>query len=217
MRRLPVLCAGSAVVVLLLYVLAGELLQMWVGLHLNAWAERAAFSREQDRAEWQRVRDTLQVATGLWPWKTSLLLDSARTELFGYYAWLESPEQAGSRVLAAMTKAKSQRVEDGEMLVLTLRGHVLSNDVDGARAAMMRLQKAAPHARAYWQPTVVFLCEDAMNEPDFQPLAREAVAYYIQWDEAALRGMAQRSVAIKMFLPVSGSAVPAAKTSAGKP
>lgn len=207
-RRAPAVLTGALLAAVLLYVLAGELLQVWVGLHMDAWSERASFGSERDRTEWQRVRNALDVASRGWPWKTSLLIDSARVDLFGDYAGFVPPQRAGAQVLDALARAKARRLEDGEMLALEMRGQLLRNDVDGARAAMLRLQRAAPQARAYWQPLVMTLCEYALGEPGFQPLAREAVAYYAGWDGPQLAGMVQQQPAVAAFL---AAAAPATK------
>lgn len=205
-RRTPAMLAGAVLTALLLYVLAGELLQAWAGLHMDAWSEQGHFGSDRDRVEWQRVRNALDAASRGWPWKTSLLIDSARVDLFAGYAGFVPPTRVGERVLAALARAKAQRLEDGEMLVLELRGHLLVHDVDGARAALLRLERAAPQARVYWQPLVMRLCDFALGAPEFQPLAREAVAYYAGWDGAQLTAMVRRQASVAAFLPQAASA-----------
>ncbi len=200
MRRAPALTVGAVIAALLLYVLAGELLQVWVGMHTDTWGERRDFGRAGDEAEWQRVRNALDGATAIWPWKTSLQIDRARVALFGVYGGFVPDAEAGVQVLAAIAQAKAQRMADGELLVLEVRGHVLANDVAGARDAVQRLMRAAPHARLYWRSLVNFVCEYALGEPAFQPLARDMVAYYGRWDAQELERIAKQRASVRAFI-----------------
>ncbi len=200
-RRAPVVALGAVIAALLLYVLAGELLQAWVGLHTDAWSERRDFGREGDEAEWQRVRNVLATAQRGWPWRTAFYIDGARVELFGLHGGFLPEAEAGARVLAAMRQARQQRTEDGELLALEVRGHILVNDVAGARDAVQRLRLASPHGRVYWKQLTGFVCEYALGEAAFQPLARDVVAYYGSWDKSELQRMAKQRLAVRVFAP----------------
>lgn len=170
--------AAGALLATLLYVVAGELLQGWTSLHLDAWQSRPAFGSERDRVEWQRVLRGADTAQEFWPWKTSLYRDAARIQLFGVRGGFVSESDGGSALLVAIRQATARSSVDGELLILEIRGDVLVRDYPAASAALQRLKKVAPHARHYWQPLVRMLAARSVQDPALQAIADDARAHY---------------------------------------
>lgn len=199
---------AAALATVLLYVVAGELLQAWVNLHTDSWSERGPFgARESDRAEWQRVQNAVAFGQQGWRWKTSLHLDAARVALFGAQAGYLAPDAAGRAVLVATAEARRRSAENGQRLALEARGYLLTANHAGLRGTLEELKRSAPHARIYWRPLVHLLCEFALGDPAMQPLARDAVAWYANWDAAELRRLARAQASVRAFLP-AGFAMP---------
>lgn len=171
----------GALLLVMAYVVAGELLQGWVGLHFDAWRERPAFGGERDRLEWQRVERGLGVAQSAWPWKISLYRDAARLQLYGAYGGFVGAADAGAAVLDAVDHVAARRAPDGDLLALEVRGCLLYGDYAGAADAVARLKRVAPHARHYWQPLVRMLTALAKHDPDARALALDVQTHYAGW------------------------------------
>lgn len=201
MRPLAVRIGVATLLTALLYVVVGELVQGWAGLHFDAWQTRVVFGNERDRVEWERVEDGLQAACLYWPWKTSFHRDYARLQLFGVRGGFVEEKEAARVILAAVGRAAESSVENGEDLLLATKAHLLSDDVAGFRVTTRRLRAVAPHDRVYWQPLVVLTAERALGAPDWQLPAREVTAYYASWDEQQLMEISRRVVAVRTFLP----------------
>lgn len=165
----------------LAYVFAGELLQGWIGLHLDAWRERPAFGSARDHLEWQRVASGVALAQQAWPWKTSVYHDAARVQLYGVRGGFVSTGDGGEAVLAAVDQALARSTVNGALLVLEIRGHLLLEDAVGARAAIDRLHAVAPHARPYWQPLLSLLDARARDQPALRSLAQDVRRDYREW------------------------------------
>lgn len=202
--------AVVALLVLLLYVVVGEALQGWVGLHFDVWRERQIFGNERDRREWQRVDRALGFAVKGWPWKVSLHYDAARLQLFAVRGAFIEREDAGEAVLASLGNMRG--THSGPRLVMTAQAHLLRDDLEAFAAAVEALKAQAPHDRVYWHPLVLQTAEHALGHPAFQTQARVVLAHYATFDERQLRVLAKHFVSVRIFQPQ-----PAPKPAAGKP
>lgn len=192
--------AGVAgLLLLLLYVVTGELIQGWVGLHFDAWSERRVFGNERDQREWQRVQRVMVVAQRNWPWKTSLHYDAARLQLFAVRGSFIEREAAGRAVLDHLRRMRA--TPGGAQLLMEAQAHLLRDDVESFESTVQKLRLQAPYDRVYWRPLAVQTAERALAQPAFQPAAREIIAHYGSFDQHQLRTLAKRSIAVRVFQP----------------
>jgi hypothetical protein len=174
---------GGAVVLLalVLYVASGELVQAWIGLHIDAWRERPTFSSDADHAEWLRVAGASEGATQLWPWKASLQQQAARVQLYALRGNFRRAPDIGEAMLAAVDSAVALGAQNGDLLLLEARGCLLVGDVVGVEDAVLKLRRVSPHGRSYWQRMRRLLALAAQEDPALIPVADDVNAYYENW------------------------------------
>jgi hypothetical protein len=165
------------------YVVAGEFLQGWVGLHFDAWRDRDSYGTEQDLREWQRTGRALDLALRGWPWKTSLYRDAALWQLYGAYGGFRRGPDAGEAVLEAVDRAALRALPDGRVLLLEVRGCLMVGDYAGAEDAVARLKMQAPYAQPYWKPLSRLVSAYARRDPELQPLADDINAHFARWQQ----------------------------------
>ncbi len=191
---------AGALLALLVYVSAGELLQAWVGLHFVAWDNRPHFGSENDRSEWQRVQRGIHFAQQAWPWKTSLHRDAARLQWFGARGRFVADENAGRAMLVATQRAATHSTENGALLLLEAQGNMLLGDAEGLRNAARRMKVAAPHEPIYQEPLLLQAARQSVLKPSLAPVAREIIADYAAREPARFASLAKRSIAVRLLL-----------------
>lgn len=194
--------AGAALLlVLLLYMLAGECFQAWVRLYLDTWQKQRYQPIEQPYAEWARVQGSLDRALSFWPWKQSLYRDAVRVQFFGESFGHLMAQEAGAAALDYLDRSGAM-VSSGEMLMLRTQAHLRRGDAVAMAATIEELRRHAPHERAYWYPLLLETAEQAMIQPDLEPVSRGMIAYYATFDLALLRPLVRYSPAMRAMLPV---------------
>lgn len=198
--------AVACVLLLILsYVVVGEFVQGWSRLYLDAWAERKTFGSEADRQEWRRVSAVSALALTGWPWKTSLYKDAAILQLHAARGEIISRAEAGRAILQYGNAFAAWGLESPEIVTLQIQGGYLSGNLTATRLAVEKLKKLAPFEREYWNWMMIPLAQQALSDASFQPLARDVIAYYADWDGIALAQIAKRSIPVMVFLPKSFS------------
>lgn len=205
--RAPARAGAAALLLLLLYVLAGEVLGAWVGLYFDAWGERERFGSARDQQEWQQVERGLDAGLRFWPWKSSLHLDAARLQLHALRGGFRDEHEVGRAVVARVADVPGH--QDGERVALRLRGHLLLGDAGAAAEQVRQLREIAPYTREHWHLLAPFAANRALDAPALRPVARDIIAWYAGWDAPALRVMARRSIAVSAFLPADFPRTPA--------
>lgn len=176
--RITHAAASAVLAAAMMYVVAGEVVQGWVGLHMDAWRSRQDFGSERDHLEWQRAVRGLAFAQRAWPWKTSIYHDAARVQLFGVRGGFVSAPDGGEAALVALDEAALRSMENGDRLVLEIRGLLLVGDYVGVEDSVHRLMQVSPHAHHYWRPLVSLLEHRARNDAALRPIAREARVHF---------------------------------------
>jgi len=181
MTALALRGAAAVLLALVLYVASGELVQAWIGLHIDAWRERPAFAGAADRAEWSRVAQASEGATQLWPWKASLQQQFARVQLYALRGGFRRAPDIGETMLEAVDRAGALGASNGDLFLLEARACLLIGDVMGVEDAVLGLRRVSPHGRSYWQRMRRLLTQAALEDPALVPVADEVNAYYEDW------------------------------------
>lgn len=181
MTALALRGAAAVLLALVCYVASGELVQAWIGLHVDAWRERPSFSGDADHAEWLRVANAAEGATRLWPWKASLQEQVARVQLYALRGRFRRAPDIGEAMLDAVDRASTLGAVNGDLLLLEARGCLLVGDIAGVEDAVLKLRRVSPHGRSYWQRLRRMLALAAQEDPALIPVADEVNAYYENW------------------------------------
>lgn len=176
--RIPRAAALCVLVSAMMYVVAGEVLQGWVGLHMDAWRARADFGGEHDKPEWDRTMRGLAIARQGWPWKASLYHDEARLQLFGVRGGFLAGPDGGEAALLALDAAEGLNVENGDRITLEIRGLLLVGDHVGVEDSVHRLMQVAPNSHHYWRPLVFLLERLAQDDAALRPIARKSRVHF---------------------------------------
>lgn len=181
MNTLALRSGAALVLALVLYVAAGELVQAWVGLHIDAWRARPAFGNETDRGEWLRVANAVEGATQIWPWKASFHHQNARVQLHALRGNFRRPPDIGESMLASVDRAAAMGAVSGELLLLETRGCLLVGDYTGVEDAVLKLRQVSPYGRTYWQRLRLMLTQAAAQDSALDQVAADVSAYYENW------------------------------------
>lgn len=193
--------AGGAIILLgLLYLLAGECFQLWARLHLDEWDQQRYAATGHPINEWERVQRSVDLALRYWPWKQSLHVDAVRVQFAGEWLGHLMAQEAGAAALVYLDRSGGLQTS-GEMLSLRARAHLRRGDPEAMAATLADLRRHAPYERLYWYPLLLETAEQAMNQPGFEPVARDLLAHYASFDLQGLRPLMRYSPAMRAMLP----------------